>query len=59
MAKGKRMLFIENTKQYLQWKNLPDETRLFLISLQDEAHRFAVAYHHLVYKKRNLEGKTY
>jgi excinuclease UvrABC nuclease subunit len=59
MAKGKQNLFIENTSTYIPFKELSDETRLFLISLQDEAHRFAISYHHLVYKKRNLEGKIY
>jgi len=59
MAKGKENLFIENTNNHIPFKDLPNETRLFLISLQDEAHRFAIAYHHLVYKKSNLEGKEY
>ncbi len=59
MAKGKENLFIKTINQHISFKDLPSETKLFLISLQDEAHRFAITYHHLVYKKRNLEGKTY
>jgi excinuclease UvrABC nuclease subunit len=59
LAKGKQNLFIDNSLKPIALKQLPLETKLFLMSLQDEAHRFAVSYYHIVYRKRNLEGKVY
>ena len=59
LAKGKQNLFIDNSFKPIALKQLPLETKLFLMSLQDEAHRFAVSYYHIVYRKRNLEGKVY
>jgi len=45
IAKGKRELIIEDQKQHIPLKNLPQEIFNLIIGLDDEAHRFAITYH--------------
>jgi excinuclease UvrABC nuclease subunit len=46
LAKRNNELYIENIKRPVLLKNLPRETSDLLLRLRDEAHRFAINYHH-------------
>ncbi len=51
IAKGRQELFIEGEKMPIPLKNLPQEIYNLVKHLDDEAHRFAVAYHTKVRKR--------
>ncbi len=51
IAKGKQELLIENQKQHIPLKNLPQEIYNLIVHLDDEAHRFAITYHKKLRKK--------
>ncbi len=53
IAKGRQELFIEGKKKPVPLKALPQEVYNLIKRLDDEAHRFAVAYHKKL-RKRNL-----
>ena len=46
LAKKENRLFIENKKDPALLKNLPKEITDLILYLRDEAHRFAIKYHH-------------
>ncbi|MDP3996060.1 MAG: hypothetical protein Q8P74_02325 [bacterium] len=46
LAKRNNELYIEGVKEPVLLKNLPRETFNLLLQLRDEAHRFAINYHH-------------
>lgn len=56
LAKGKNKLFLENKKNPLFLKDLPEEVSNLLLRARDEAHRFAISYHRNLRKKKLLEG---
>mgnify|MGYP001577016150 CR=1 FL=1 len=45
IAKGRQELFIENKKNPIPLKSLPQEVYNLIKYLDDEAHRFAIIYH--------------
>jgi len=55
IAKGRKELFIENKKDPIPLKNLPREVYNLIKQLDDEAHRFAIAYHKKLRKKSLLK----
>jgi len=55
IAKGKQELFIENKKNPIPLKSLPQEVYNLIKNLDDEAHRFAIAYHKKLRKKSLLQ----
>ena len=55
IAKGKRELLIENQKEHILLKNLPQEIYNLIVHLDDEAHRFAITYHKKLRKKNLLQ----
>ncbi len=55
IAKGRQELFIEGRKIPIALKQLPQEVYNIIVSLDDEAHRFAVSYHRNVRKKNLLK----
>ncbi len=55
IAKGRRELFIENKKNPVPLKNLPQEIYNLILHLDDEAHRFAITYHKKLRKKALLD----
>ncbi|MFA4999110.1 MAG: UvrB/UvrC motif-containing protein, partial [Candidatus Paceibacterota bacterium] len=50
LAKKNNELFVEGRKNPLLLKNLPRETFNLILQLRDEAHRFAIKYHHKLRK---------
>jgi len=46
LAKKENKLYIEGRKNPLSLENLPREIFNLLLHLRDEAHRFAISYHH-------------
>jgi excinuclease ABC subunit C len=52
IAKGKQELFIEGQKNPIPLKNLPQPVCNLIKHLDDEAHRFAIAYHKKLRKKQ-------
>jgi len=56
IAKGKQELWIENEKKPIPLKNLPQEIYNLIKNLDDEAHRFAIAYHKKLRKKNLLKN---
>jgi len=57
LAKRNNELFIEGQKKPLLLKNLPRETFNLVLQLRDEAHRFALKYHHKL-RKIDLLSKS-
>ncbi|MCX6718544.1 MAG: UvrB/UvrC motif-containing protein [Candidatus Staskawiczbacteria bacterium] len=55
VAKGRQELFIENRKKAIPLKSLPQEVYNLIKNLDDEAHRFAIAYHKKLRKKSLLQ----
>ncbi len=55
IAKRNKELFIENRKKPILLKTLPREIFNLIINLDDEAHRFAIAYHKKLRKKYLLK----
>jgi excinuclease ABC subunit C len=55
IAKGKQELFIEGRNQPIPLKSLPQEIYNLVKQLDDEAHRFAIAYHKKLRKKSLLQ----
>ncbi len=55
IAKGRRELFIEEQKQPIPLKNLPQEIYNLVKHLDDEAHRFAITYHKELRKREFLK----
>lgn len=55
IAKGRQELFIENKKQPIPLKNLPQEIYNLIKYLDDEAHRFAITYHKKLRRKALLK----
>ncbi len=52
IAKRLKELFIENSKEPILLKTLPQEIYNLIIHLDDEAHRFAISYHKLLRSKK-------
>ncbi|MEK7658481.1 MAG: GIY-YIG nuclease family protein [Patescibacteria group bacterium] len=55
VAKGRQELFVENIKNPIPLKSLPREVYNLIKNLDDEAHRFAIAYHRKLRKKNLLQ----
>ena len=55
IAKGRQELFIENKKDPIPLKQLPQEIYNLIKRLDDEAHRFAISYHKVLRKKNLLQ----
>ena len=55
IAKGKQELFIEGREKPIPLKSLPQEVYNLIKQLDDEAHRFAIAYHKKLRKKFLLQ----
>ncbi len=55
IAKGRQELFIEGRKNPIPLKSLPQEIYNLILQLDDEAHRFAIAYHKKLRKKSLLQ----
>lgn len=55
IAKRKNELYIGGEKKPVLLKSLPREVFNLILQLRDEAHRFALAYHHKLRKKTLLE----
>ena len=55
IAKGRQELFIEGQKNPIPLKQLPQEIYNLIKNLDDEAHRFAIAYHKKLRKKNLLK----
>lgn len=53
IAKGRQELFIENREDAIALNNLPQEVKNLILSLDAEAHRFAITYHKKL-RKKNL-----
>jgi excinuclease ABC subunit C len=53
IAKGRQELWIEGRKEPIPLKQLPQEVYNLVKQLDDEAHRFAIAYHKKL-RKNNL-----
>lgn len=57
IAKGRQELFIESRKSPIPLKKLPQEIYNLIKYLDDEAHRFAIAYHKKLRKRaQGLDG---
>ena len=54
LAKKKNELYAENQKKPTLLKTLPREIFNLILQLRDEAHRFAISYHHKLRKKALL-----
>ncbi len=54
LAKGKKQFLIYKNKEikYFNLKDLSDDLKNMLVSIQNESHRFAVSYHHKLYLKQ-------
>ncbi len=55
IAKKKNELYIEGKKEPVLLKSLPREVFNIILRLRDEAHRFAIAFHHKLRTKALLE----
>jgi excinuclease ABC subunit C len=55
IAKGRQELFIENKKEPIPLKNLPQEIYNLIKNLDAEAHRFAINYHKKLRQKNLLQ----
>lgn len=55
LAKKNNELFIENKKKPVLLKNLPKDFANLILRVRDEAHRFALAYHHYLRDKSLLD----
>jgi excinuclease UvrABC nuclease subunit len=56
LAKRNNELYIEGVEKPILLKNLPQKTANLLLRLRDEAHRFAISYHHKLRIKSLLAG---
>jgi excinuclease ABC subunit C len=56
LAKKRNELFETGNKNPKLLKDLPEETAHLILRLRDEAHRFALAYHHKLRKKSLLSS---
>ena len=55
IAKGRQELFMEDRQKPIPLKSLPQEVYNLIKQLDDEAHRFAIAYHKKL-RRKNLIG---
>lgn len=55
IAKRNNELFIEGRKKPVLLKSLPQEFSNLILRARDEAHRFAISYHHHLRKKHLLD----
>jgi excinuclease ABC subunit C len=56
LAKRNNELFLAGAKKPKLLKDMPPETANLILRLRDEAHRFALAYHHKLRKKSLLNS---
>ncbi|MDI6883319.1 MAG: UvrB/UvrC motif-containing protein [Patescibacteria group bacterium] len=55
LAKKKNELYLENQRNSILLKNLPQEVANLILHLRDEAHRFAIKYHRKLRKKAFID----
>lgn len=55
IAKKHNELFIENQKKPVLLENLPRQTANLILRARDEAHRFAISYHHKLRRKALIQ----
>jgi len=51
LAKGKKEIFLEGKRESFPLKDLPPKISNFILNLNKEAHRFAIAYHKKIREK--------
>lgn len=51
LAKKENKLYLEGRKKPVWLKNLPEDFANLILRARDEAHRFALAYHHYLRDK--------
>jgi len=54
LAKNSNSLYLENKRRSIPLQDIPQNLRHLLLSIRDEAHRFAVAYHRKLRTKKLL-----
>lgn len=54
LAKGKKQLliYVNNQIKYIDLKDLSNNLKNLLVAIQNESHRFAIAYHHKLYSQQ-------
>gem|GEM_PF-5660333 len=59
LAKGKKQLLVYKNQQiqYIFLKDLSGGLKNLLIAIQNESHRFAIEYHHKLYRRQLKNGQ--
>jgi excinuclease UvrABC nuclease subunit len=59
LAKGKKQLlvYIDKRIQYIPLSDLSAGLKNLLIAIQNESHRFAIEYHHKLYRQQLKNGR--
>lgn len=59
MAKGKKQLLVSTNQgtKYIFLKDLSNDLKNLLVAIQNESHRFAVEYHHQLYRQQLKNGQ--
>ncbi len=52
LAKRKNTLYLENQKEPIFLKDIPQEISNLILRIRDEAHRFAISYHKKLREKK-------
>lgn len=52
LAKRKNILYNNSPQTFLSLNKLTEEVKMLILNLRDEAHRFALSYHHCLRRKK-------